>query len=444
LYVVDVNNYRIQKFSTNGTFIQDIVPDTRTGSQKIRMNGLSLSSSGDIYTTNSYGNAIIRLDPSKGKSRDQIHDGHKTESPKPLFFSLFSLLLDLIDLEKLMQSDDDLGSFLWDVFNGTQPTVTPELIRFTHSSLWGLPSSDPGGLLLPGGVSVGPDGSIFIADYGHHRIQKFSADGVLLGVWGSKGSEPGAFFNPSDVAADKSGYVYVADTNNHRIQKLTADGQFILQWELPAQDEIRLARPTSVAIDTEGLVYVTDYANNKIFKYSPDGVELYRWGIYGNVGGHLMGPYGITVRNEMVYVTDLLSSCIKVYDTKGNFISTWRVHGSDAGDLDEPEGISIDPDGNILVADRGNNRIQIFSPQGGVLSNGTIPVIPGLKHPADLVSLDDKKILVSDTGNNRIVILEYQSFKPDDLPLDEQYARFSQSMDDWWNKTWEAIRTYEP
>ncbi|WP_319578830.1 beta-propeller fold lactonase family protein [uncultured Methanospirillum sp.] len=444
LYVVDVNNYRIQKFYLNGTFIKDIIPETSTGSQKIRMNGLSLSSSGDIYTTNCYGNAVIKLEPAKGKSRVQPHVSDKVQSSRPLLASLFPMLMDITRLDEQAQLYvSDIGEFVGDVFEEPQVIASPELIRFTRSSSWTLPSSGPDSLSLPGGVSVGPDMSIYIADYGNHRIQKFSVDGILLGGWGFRGSEPSAFFNPSDVAVDKSGFVYVADTNNHRIQKFTSDGQFIQQWNISNQEGGRLARPTSIAVDKQGLVYVTDFANNKVIQYSTEGVEICRWGVYGNVGGHLMGPYGITVRNGMVYVTDILSSCIKVYDTTGNFISTWGVHGSGEGYLTEPEGISTDPHGNILVGDAGNNRIQIFSPHAEILSNGSIPTIPGLKRPADLVSLNDRKVLISDTGNNRIVILEYEAYHPEDLPLDERYARFSQNMDDWWNKTWEAISTYD-
>jgi len=434
LYVVDANNYRIQKFYPNGTFIQNILPITSKNSINVRMNGLSLSSSGVIYCSNINPGTILKLEKIKETTQEKSENANRIESSKPLLLTLLSWLSD----------DDGLGIFLANLITDTKSVKTPELLRFTHSSSWDLPSSGPENLSLPGGVSVGPDKSVYIADYGNHRIQKFSFDGIWLGGWGFKGSEPGAFFNPSDVAVDRSGFVYVADTNNHRIQKFTSNGQFILQWKISNQESSRQARPTSIAVDEEGFVYVTDFANNKIIKYSSKGIEIRRWGVYGNVGGHLMGPYGITVRNKMVYVTDLLSSCIKVYDNTGNFISTWCASGSGEGDLNEPEGINTDPDGNILVSDAGNNRIHIFNLHGEILSNGSIPTIPGLKRPADLVFLDDRKVLVSDTGNNRIVILEYEEYHPEDLPLDERYARFSQNMDDWWNKTWLAISTYEP
>ena len=71
-------------------------------------------------------------------------------------------------------------------------------------------------------MAVAADGSVYVADRGNHRIQKFDADGVFVTKWGSSGTGNGQFNLPFGVAVAADGSVYVADRGNHRIQKFDA------------------------------------------------------------------------------------------------------------------------------------------------------------------------------------------------------------------------------
>ena len=82
-------------------------------------------------------------------------------------------------------------------------------------------------------MAVAADGSVYVAD-GADRIDRFAADGALLNSWGSSGTAPGEFHfgagggNDSGagggLAIGPDGRVYVADTRNDRIQRFAADG----------------------------------------------------------------------------------------------------------------------------------------------------------------------------------------------------------------------------
>ena len=70
------------------------------------------------------------------------------------------------------------------------------------------------------GVTVGPEGNVFVADFYNHRIQKFTSKGQFLVAFGERGDGPGEFERPTDVAVDTEGNLYVVDFGNNRIQKL--------------------------------------------------------------------------------------------------------------------------------------------------------------------------------------------------------------------------------
>lgn len=85
----------------------------------------------------------------------------------------------------------------------------------------------------PKGINATEGGTLYVADTGNNRIQKFDSDGNFLREWGSHGSEPGQFDEPEGVAVDDTLLkqdVYVADTRNHRVQVFTENGKFLFSW----------------------------------------------------------------------------------------------------------------------------------------------------------------------------------------------------------------------
>ena len=69
-------------------------------------------------------------------------------------------------------------------------------------------------------VRVGPDGSVYVSEFGNHRIQRFTPEGQFLGCWGTHGRGEGQLFNPWALVCDTRGRIHVLDTNNHRVQTI--------------------------------------------------------------------------------------------------------------------------------------------------------------------------------------------------------------------------------
>src|SRR5205085_3221472 len=120
----------------------------------------------------------------------------------------------------------------------------------------GVGSSAPALFDRPTGVSIAPNGDIFVSD-GHSRnrsnnarVVKFSSDGRFIKTWGRMGSEPGNFREPHDIYVGGSrGYVYVADRLNNRVEVFDQDGGFIAAWK-------QFGQPSSVYVDTHDNLYV--------------------------------------------------------------------------------------------------------------------------------------------------------------------------------------------
>lgn len=186
-------------------------------------------------------------------------------------------------------------------------------------------------------------------------------------IFGSLGSEPGQYLNPRDLAVAPDGSLYIADTGNHRIQHVAPDGSVINQWgslsPVESAPEGLFNEPWGIAVGPDGAVYVADTWNHRIQKFTPEGDFLRAWGYFGQAEAPegFWGPRDVLVDSaNRVFVTDTGNKRIVIFDSEGNFITQFGVAGLGAGEFDEPIGLAMDEEGRLYVADTWNQRIQTF------------------------------------------------------------------------------------
>ena len=135
-----------------------------------------------------------------------------------------------------------------------------------------------------------------------------------------------------------------------------------------------------ITVDRNGDVWVTDAMmkdgkGNQVFKFSPDGKLLMTLGKAGVAGGGndvFSGPADVAIaQNGDIFVADghmegPVNRIVK-FSKDGKFIKAWGTRGSAPGEFNLPHSIAIDSRGRIFVADRTNNRIQIFDQDGRFL-----------------------------------------------------------------------------
>jgi len=299
----------------------------------------------------------------------------------------------------------------------TIPQAASPHARYTPRGEWDG-SAIPGGTLhQPIGVAVAPSGEVYVTD-ARLRVVRFDPFGEYLGAWGREGDGEGEFRNPVGVAVGTDGAVYVSDYEQDRVQKFTAEGEFILEFGRSGSGPGEFNAPAGLAVDDEGGVYVADFYNHRVQKWQPDGSFAQVVGRPGRIGsGALHYPTGVamTADRELI-VADAYNYQLQWFDRAGqplrrvgyHLFWLWPRAAGSTGGFSVPTGAAVDLSGVIHVADSGNHRVVMLSPEGEYVAEWRLPDdanrnVYSPEHVA--VSTDGTTVYATDLANNRVLVL---------------------------------------
>jgi peptidylamidoglycolate lyase len=196
-----------------------------------------------------------------------------------------------------------------------------------------------------------------------------------------------------------------APVHQHMIMVLNDDGKVIEDW---AQWNDLIVLPHNVLFnpyDKDHNLWVIDREGHQILKFTNDGKKLLlkigEKGVPGNDHTHFNRPAGIAfLPDGSFYVADgYTNTRVVKLDKNGKYQLEWGTKGSGPGQFNLVHSVAVDADHRVFVADRSNNRIQIFDGSGKFLDQW-----PNVDHPTFItVSNDDKSLWVASGTEDRMV-----------------------------------------
>ena len=228
--------------------------------------------------------------------------------------------------------------------------------RFINA--WRMPDFELG---KPVGVTVGPDGNIYVPDTHYQRVIVYAPDGTELRRWGRQGTGPGEFIFPTDVAFDSRGRVFVSEYGDHdRIQVFDDAGNYLYEFGSFGHGDGEFSRPQSMVI-RDDLVYVTDACNHRIVVFTTDGKWVRNIGGVGTAAGRFRFPYGLTTdRDGRLIVCEFGNNRVQRIDPQtGASLGVWGRAGRAPGELAYPWAVAVGREGDVAIIDAGNNRVQV-------------------------------------------------------------------------------------
>jgi DNA-binding beta-propeller fold protein YncE len=225
---------------------------------------------------------------------------------------------------------------------------------------WRMPEWAQG---KPVGISIGPDGHVWVPDTHYHRVMVYTTGGQLLKRFGTRGSGPGEFDLPTDVAWDAAGNIYVSEYGqNNRVQMFDAQMNYIRQIGRTGQGDGELSRPQSIVV-IGATLYVADACNNRIAVFGTDGQFHRNIGRTGAAAGEFRFPYGLEkVNDHTLLVTEFGNMRVQCIDTRTNTgVFAWGAAGRLPGELMNPWATAIDSRRRAVIADAANNRLQVVA-----------------------------------------------------------------------------------
>ena len=159
---------------------------------------------------------------------------------------------------------------------------------------WHMPERENG---KPTGVTVGPNGHVYVADTHYFRVMEYDAQGNLVHSFGEQGQGPGQFIYVTDIAFAPNGNLYVAEYGGHdRIQVFSPVGEYLFEFGSFGAEKGQYRRPQSLAFSRDGKeLYIADACNHRIVVTDQRGEVLRMFGSAGREPGQLAYPYSIAV-----------------------------------------------------------------------------------------------------------------------------------------------------
>ena len=209
-----------------------------------------------------------------------------------------------------------------------------------------------------------------------HPVVVFDREGNYLSSWGK-----GLIAFAHSILADQEDNIWLVDRNHGQVLKFTPEGKLLMtigtadhrsdtgvdptDFSSDAYTSVThggepFNMPAGIALNASGDVFIADgYANCRVHRFSPEGVHLLSWGDPGNGPGQFNLPHGVWIDREgRVLVADRENDRVQIFTQDGDYISTWATH------LIGPALFYVDDDDTVYIPEHNGGLISILTLEG--------------------------------------------------------------------------------
>ena len=252
------------------------------------------------------------------------------------------------------------------------------------------------------GVATDSQRRVYVFTRGDHPLIVFDESGKFLHSWGE-----GKFTRAHGIWIGPDDLLYLTDDLDHTVRKYTLAGELLMTLGTSGQGsdtgvenfDYRTMKqagppfhyPTNVALAADGSLYISDgYGNARVHKFSPEGELLFSWGEPGDGPGQFHLPHGVCLDSGgQVFVADRENNRLQIFTPDGKFVEEWTG-------IIRPTQVFVDPDDNVFVCEVGRRvglfpwmtpdpaltggRVSVFNRQGELQARwggGDDPAAPG-------------------------------------------------------------------
>ncbi len=253
-----------------------------------------------------------------------------------------------------------------------------------------------GRLRSPRGICVVGD-RLIVADRDNDRICAFDLNSGKAQSFLGFGRGEGFVRKPTDVKFIEN-QLYVNDSNNYLIQVYTLEFEFLSQFggKGAALGKFDLASTLSVH---QTALYICDRNNDRILRYRPEHAAIEALVAPGFIPGVLRRPCGAAVdQHDRIYVADRDNDCLQVFTPDGRILDTIR-------EVSRPAAVALTTDTPPMhwVVERGRHQLSLLRPSGEriqTIRSAARGVC--LTHPHDIAMDSLGRLIIADSGNRAL------------------------------------------
>jgi hypothetical protein len=245
--------------------------------------------------------------------------------------------------DRMVVADTGNGRLVTYIFQGGEPRGGTEIK---------LPQ-----VLYPIRAKISSKGDILVLDERQRKVVRLAREGTFKGYVEPTGLPDQGMIVPVGIDRDINDNIYLLDIPSARVLVLDAEGKFQRQVDFPKE----YGFISDLTVDAKRTIFLVDSVRALVYSNTKDpGAFL---PISGPMKADMKFPTNIIADTDnALYITDRNGSGILILGKDGSQRGRQLSFGWKEGLVRYPAQLCVTKDGSIVVADRENNRVQVFTP----------------------------------------------------------------------------------